>query len=139
VKISIVTTIYRTAEFLDRSDQECLAALRDSMTTICYDCERLADDWRAAVSTLKARDTRLTIIELSRNFGHHAAIWCSLEHATGDLVFLIDSDLEVAPAILSDLNCKLQADPDPNVVYAYQSERSGGLQTALFGRVFWRI
>lgn len=97
------------------------------------------DDWRAAVSAIKVRDARVTVIELSRNFGHHAAMWCSLEHSTGDLVFMIDSDLEVAPAILSDLNGKLQADPDLDVAFAYQSERGGNLQTALFGRVFWGI
>jgi putative glycosyltransferase len=77
------------------------------------------------------------VIELSRNFGHHAAIWCGLEHAKGELVFLIDSDLEVAPAILTEFNACLSRDPDVDVAYAYQEKRGGNLQTLAFGRLFW--
>ena len=42
-------------------------------------------------------EPRLKIIELSRNFGHHKAMMTGLEHASGDLVFLIDVDLEEPP------------------------------------------
>ncbi|MBV8865357.1 MAG: glycosyltransferase, partial [Acidobacteriaceae bacterium] len=36
-------------------------------------------------------------IELSRNFGHHPAILAGLRHARGELIFLIDIDLEEQP------------------------------------------
>ena len=47
-----------------------------------------------------AGDPRLRVVDLSRNFGHHKAMMTGLAHARGDLVFLIDSDLEEEPELL---------------------------------------
>ena len=56
-------------------------------------------------STSRARspseDGRVRVIELSRNFGHHKAMMTGLDHARGDLCFLIDSDLEEDPGLLT--------------------------------------
>jgi glycosyltransferase involved in cell wall biosynthesis len=46
---------------------------------------------------LYREDPRVRIVDLSRNFGHHRAILSGLQYASGDLVFLIDSDLEEDP------------------------------------------
>jgi putative glycosyltransferase len=40
------------------------------------------------------------VIDLSRNFGHHKAMMTGLMHARGDLVFLVDTDLEEEPELL---------------------------------------
>lgn len=142
MKISIVTTIYKTEEFLEQFHQECLEALGDTgyhHYEIVITVDGSPGDWRPAVAALKARDPHVKVFELSRNFGHHVAIWCSLEHATGDLVFLIDSDLQVSPAILKEFVSRLRDDRDLDVVYAYQSQPDGPLQKTWQRRVFWRI
>ena len=54
---------------------------------------------RAAASATE----RVRVIDLSRNFGHHKAMMTGLAHARGDLVFLIDSDLEEDPELLADV------------------------------------
>src|SRR5262249_24835851 len=57
--------------------------------------------------TLYREDPSVTVIELSRNFGHHLAITAGLDHATGDAVVLMDADLqdqpEEIPALLEKL------------------------------------
>ena len=52
------------------------------------------DDSLSKAIKLSEKDYHIKIIELSRNSGHHKAIMTGLNHARGDFVFLIDSDLE---------------------------------------------
>ena len=42
----------------------------------------------------------LVVVELSRNFGHQAAISAALEHTTGDAVLVMDGDLQDTPEAL---------------------------------------
>jgi putative glycosyltransferase len=142
MKLSIVTTIYRTAAFMERLHRECVAAAEgagfDSIEMIVV-IDGSPDDWRTPAMAIKAIDGRVKFIELSRNFGHHAAIWCGLEHASGDFVFLLDSDLEVAPSILGSMRARFDAEPELDAVYAYQEVRGGGPQTRWLGAAFWKI
>jgi dolichol-phosphate mannosyltransferase len=47
---------------------------------------------------LAAADERVKLITLSRNFGHQAALSAGLEHARGDVVAMIDGDLQDPPS-----------------------------------------
>ncbi|MBW0004883.1 MAG: glycosyltransferase family 2 protein [Hyphomicrobiales bacterium] len=142
MKISIVTTIYKTEEYLDEFHRECLEVLQDTGRPeyeIIFTVDGSPGEWRPVVAALKARDPHVKVFELSRNFGHHIAIWCSLEHATGDLIFLIDSDLQVSPAIFKEFDAKLRKDGDLDVVYAYQAQPQGSVPKTWLRRAFWRI
>jgi glycosyltransferase involved in cell wall biosynthesis len=50
-----------------------------------------------------AADTRLRVIDLSRNFGKEAALTCGIDHAVGDAVIPIDADLQDPPELISDM------------------------------------
>ena len=59
----------------------------------------IVDDgsWDRSSELLKAaaeKDPRITVIVLSRNFGHQAALSAALDHITGDAVVLMDGDLQ---------------------------------------------
>jgi putative glycosyltransferase len=75
--------------------------------------------------SLLNHDPGVRVIQLSRNFGHHKAIMTGLAHATGDLVFLIDSDLEEDPALLQPFYEKLVS-TGADVVFGRQERRPGG-------------
>ncbi|MBI4716715.1 MAG: glycosyltransferase family 2 protein [Planctomycetes bacterium] len=78
----------------------------------------------ATVSLLKAaaeRDLRISIVALSRNFGHQAAITAALDHAHGDAVVVMDADLQDPPEAIPTLLAKLAEGFD--VVYARRGER----------------
>src|SRR5687768_1075943 len=49
---------------------------------------------------LAAADARVRVVHFSRNFGHQAAVQAGLEHARGDVVVLMDSDMQDSPAAL---------------------------------------
>src|SRR5690349_20291105 len=52
---------------------------------------------------LCARDARIRMISLSRNFGHQAALTAGMDFATGDAVIHMDADLQHPPEVLRDL------------------------------------
>ena len=86
---------------------------------------------------LQRADPRVVVVDLARNFGHHKAMMTGLAHATGDMVFLIDSDLEEQPEDLALFHQRfLQGDCD--VVYGVQETRRGGLFDRATGALFLR-
>jgi polyisoprenyl-phosphate glycosyltransferase len=91
---------------------------------------------------LAAADERIRVVTLSRNFGHQAALTAGLDHARGDAVVMLDSDLQDPPELIPDLLSEWRAGAD--VVYAVRRQREGEgrfkLTTARgFYKVFSRI
>ena len=137
---SIVSTMYRSRPFLEQFLAECQAVVRDMG---CDDFEIvLVNDGSPDDSLLYARARlvdipQLVIVDLSRNFGHHHAMQAGLKVARGDRVFLIDSDMEVAPAVMSEMSAKLDS-TGADMVYGYQELRKGGWFEQFSGGLFWR-
>ena len=52
---------------------------------------------------LAKNDNRVKYISFSRNFGKEAAMFAGLEHATGDLITLMDADLQDPPSMLPEM------------------------------------
>jgi putative glycosyltransferase len=140
VLLSVVTSVYRTAQFLESFASRVDTAAR-SCGLIDYEMifvvDGSPDDAIAVLRQLKSRYPAIRAIELSRNFGHHPALWCGLEQARGDLIFLADSDLETPPEILIDLHAAL-ADGDTDVAFAWQRRRAGTWLRRRTSQAFWR-
>lgn len=138
--LSIVSTLYRSQHFVDDFLRGCL----DAMETVnCKDYEIILvndgspDDSLAYALALKRDIPELVIVDLSRNFGHHHAVQAGLQHARGDLVFMIDCDLEVSPSVLPDFYRK-QRECGADLVYGYQKSRKGGWFEQVSGGLFWK-
>ena len=88
----------------------------------------------ATLATLEAaarKDPRLVIVSLSRNFGHQAAICAGLDHATGDLVVVMDGDGQDPPGAILRLLATQEHGYD--VVYAQRvARKEGTLQRAAY-------
>ncbi len=140
MKISVVTTLYNSApyvtEFVNRARAE-LTKLTDDYEILLVDDGSPDDSLRIAL-TLLPTEPHLRIVELSRNFGHHKAIMTGLEHATGDLIFLIDVDLEEPPELLGEFFQTLQSEKQ-DVVFGFQKTRKGALLERLGGHLAWRF
>jgi putative glycosyltransferase len=138
MKISMVATLYKSAPyigtFMERARSE-LKKLTDDYEFILVDDGSPDDSLRTALAWLQT-EPRLRIIELSRNFGHHKAMMTGLEHASGDLIFLIDADLEEPPELLGVFFTALR-DEDLDVVFGFQKTRKGGLIERACGHVAW--
>ena len=72
---------------------------------------------------IAAADPRVRVVHLSRNFGHQAALTAGLEHAVGDVVAMIDADLQDPPELIPDMIAQWSQGAD--VVYAVRKQREG--------------
>lgn len=138
MELSIVTTMYYSAtylqEFYQRISNEA-KNMTDDYEIIFVDDGSPDNSLQVAVS-LYENDKKIKVIELSRNFGHHKAMMTGLAYAQGDIVFLIDCDLEEEPELLSIFYQKYQA-ADLDVVYGVQEKRKGDFFEQLTGNIFY--
>ncbi len=140
MRLSIVSTLYQSAAHLE----EFYGRIRAAAAALTDDYEIvLVNDGSSDASldialSLFRRDPRVRVIDLARNFGHHKAMMTGLARASGDHVFLIDSDLEEEPELLTVFHeTLLQTGAD--VVYGVQTARRGPLRERVGGWVFFRV
>jgi putative glycosyltransferase len=140
VKLSIVSTMYRSApfvaEFHDRMTKAARVVTDDYEIVLVNDGS--PDDSLQRAVALTHSDTHVKVVDLSRNFGHHHAILAGLSQAEGERVFLIDIDLEEQPEWLS-LFAREQDSSQADVVFGVQLERVGGVVSRHFGVWFYRL
>ena len=141
MKLSIVTTLYKSSlyvsEFYERVSKQA-QKITDNYEIIFVD-DGSPDDSLQKCIVLHKHDQKVTIIELSRNFGHHKAMMTGLSHAKGDFVFLIDSDLEEEPELLGSFWQELQNHEDLDLVFGVQERRKGKWFERFSGYLFFKV
>jgi putative glycosyltransferase len=138
MRLSLVTTLYYSAPYIE----EFYRRARTAAEAITPDYEIIfvndgsPDESLAAAIALHERDEHVRVIDLSRNFGHHKAIMTGLMHACGELVFLIDSDLEEEPELLTGFYKEFQKN-EADVVYGVQKKRKGARFEQVSGKLYY--
>ena len=69
------------------------------------------------------KDQKLKVISFSRNFGHQCAVTAGLKYVTGDVIVIIDADLQDPPELISDM-LKLWEEGN-EVIYGKRKTREG--------------
>ena len=140
MKISIVTTLYRSAPYIEEFHRRTINAaskITDDIELIMVNDGSPDDSLEIALKVHRS-DPRVVVVDLSRNFGHYKAIMTGLAHATGELVFLIDSDLEEQPEDLTSFYERFRRG-DCDVVYGIQQTRRGSFLERTGGAVFFAL
>jgi putative glycosyltransferase len=141
MKLSIVATLYQSEPYINEFHKRASAAARqlvgDDFEIILVNDGSPDDSLNLAIK-LTEQDSHVVVVDLSRNFGHHKAMMTGLAHATGERVFLIDSDLEEEPEWLEAFAERMKTD-DSDMVYGVQTKRRGGLFESCTGWIFYRI
>ena len=118
-KVSFVIPCYRSEQTIRGVVDE----IRDTMQTLpAYDWEIVLvndcspDGTFAVLRALAAEDSRITAVDLAKNFGQHAALMCGMRHTSGDVVVCLDDDGQTPADEVGKLLSKLEEGYD--VVYA---------------------
>ena len=61
------------------------------------------DNSLSILKDISASDNRVKIIDFSRNFGHEAAMIAGIDHANGEVVICMDSDLQHPPEMIPEM------------------------------------
>jgi dolichol-phosphate mannosyltransferase len=87
--------------------------------------------------TYELEDTRVTVVELSRNWGHQPALTAGLSQARGEAVVLMDGDLQDSPEVIPELISTWEKGAKV-VVAERRSRRERGLRKLLFP-IFYKL
>jgi dolichol-phosphate mannosyltransferase len=137
--ISIVIPAYNEEDGIEEMYRRILAAA----STWREDFEILIVDDGSRDRTLEicerigAADVRLKVVSLSRNFGHQAAVSAGLMYARGNIVTVMDADLQDPPEELLPFIEKIHEGWD--VVYAIRTKRKENLLKRLCYQAYYRI
>lgn len=140
MNLSIVTTLYRSAPYLAEFYTR-VSAVAKKLTSdfeIVLINDGSPDNSLEVALSICQQNSSVRVIDLSRNFGHHRAMMTGLSHARGDLVFLIDSDLEEEPELL-ELFLQELTTRDADVVFGVQEKRKGRLFERISGAIFFKL
>lgn len=87
----------------------------------------------------KAQKCPVKVVSFARNFGKESALYAGLRHARGEYISLIDADLQQRPEIVRDMVALLDAQPQTDVVAAYQDRRGEGKILSFFKKCFYKL
>lgn len=79
------------------------------------------------------------VVNFSRNFGKEAAIFAGLKEASGDLISLIDADLQQNPEYVVKMVDYLDENPEYDCVTAFQEKRKEGAFLRFCKRRFYHL
>ncbi|MEW5705262.1 MAG: glycosyltransferase family 2 protein [Actinomycetota bacterium] len=139
--ISITVPVYQEQEVIKVFHEE-LARVIDQIEgflfEIIYINDGSTDQTEAIITEIAKSDDRVTLINLSRNFGHQYALTCGLDYASGDAVICMDADLQHPPNLIPLLVQKWQEGYD--IVYTIRKMTvKTGLFKALTANMFYRL
>ncbi|MBP8959416.1 MAG: glycosyltransferase family 2 protein [Bacteroidales bacterium] len=103
--LSVVIPIYNEEEVLEELIKRTVPAIEsfiDNYEIIFVD-DGSTDKSLDTLLSFRNKNPRIKILSLSRNFGHQIAYTAGLEHASGDIVAMMDGDLQDPPEILPEM------------------------------------
>jgi glycosyltransferase involved in cell wall biosynthesis len=139
-RLSVAIPVYNEAEVLPHLLQRLrsvLETLPGGPHEIVFVDDGSSDGSLEYLDSEAARDPRIVVVALSRNFGHQIAVSAALDHVVGDATVVMDADLQDEPEGIPLLLAEFAKGYD--VVYARRGSRKEGLFLRLSYRVFYRL
>ena len=121
--LSVVAPMYEEEDTVDPFTERVAAALGHLNYELILVNDGSKDGTRDAMAAAAARDPRIKVVSLARNFGHQPALTAGLEHARGDAIVMLDGDLQDPPEVIPKMLDKWREGID--VVYAVREQRLG--------------
>lgn len=125
-KISLVIPMYYEEEVVEKCYERVIAVL-NNLNEYTYEIIFINDGSKdrtmEILENIAQKDKLVKIISFSRNFGHQAAVTAGIKEVTGDVIAILDADLQDPPELLPEM-LKLWEDGD-EVIYGKRKNRKG--------------
>ena len=141
-KISIVVPCYNEEKNINNFYEEIIKTLEKVKENYSYEIifvnDGSNDETEIEVKKIRKTDKNVILISFSRNFGKEAAIYAGLNNATGDLVALIDADLQHPPITILEMIKGINEGYD--VVATKRKNRKGEpIIKSAFSKMFYKM
>ncbi len=123
-KLSVVIPIYQEGSHIRYSIGAIEQILKENRLIyefVLVDDGSKDNSW-SELKKLAAENDKVTIIRLSRNFGKESALCAGLEYADGDMILVMDADLQHPPALIPQM-VKAWRDEDYDVIEGVKNNR----------------
>jgi len=138
--LSLIIPIYNEEKVID----ELVIRTISSLESFTSDYELLfvddgsTDNSLGKILLYQKKNNHIKVLSLSKNFGHQAAYTAGLEYAKGDLVAMMDGDLQDPPEKLAEMYRKIHEE-DYDVVSGKRIGRKGKNKRDLYAVLFHLI
>lgn len=135
--INVVTTLYKSSSYIEEFTERMEKTLKsvDLTYKIIFVNDGSPDNSVDIIKRLQKTNKKLALVNFSRNFGHHQAIFCGLERTNAKYVFLIDIDLEEDSELFVDFYNKIKKTKE-DLIYGVQNVRN---KDKFFGNLYWKV
>ena len=140
VKLSIIVPCYNEEAVIGSTYQDLIKVLggrKDIILELVFVDDGSFDKTFPILKSKLKSGIDMRIIKLSRNFGHQMAVTAGLENATGDVMAVMDSDLQDPPEVILRMIEEWRAGFD--VVYGVRSHREGSILIKIAYKIFYRL
>lgn len=128
VSVSVVIPVFNERENLEPLHEKLGAALSGRSYELMFVDDGSSDGSAEVLESIVNRDPEhVAVVELRRNYGQTAAIAAGIDHTRGDVIVLIDADLQNDPADIPKLLAKLEEGND--MVSGWRVDRKDALLT----------
>jgi glycosyltransferase involved in cell wall biosynthesis len=138
--LTVVVPVYNEAEVLEEFHRRLSTVMGESDMPyrVLYVDDGSDNHFLASLLRLRESDPKVSVLELSRNFGKEVALSAGLDHADGDAVIVIDADLQDPPEVIPLFIEQWKQGYD--VVYGLRDERLGdSALKRLTASAFYRV
>jgi len=126
--VSVVVPVYNEVDNLRSLHQALTEALGGRAYSLVFVDDGSSDGSLSVLSEMAAEDSgHVRLVELRRNFGQTAAIAAGIDHSDGEIIVLIDADMQNDPADIPNMLEKIEKGYD--VVSGWRVERRDRLLT----------
>jgi dolichol-phosphate mannosyltransferase len=124
LKFSLVIPVYNEEKIIPLLISESvkgISAFTNDFEIVCVD-DGSKDRTLELLLEERKKDKRIKVVALSRNFGHQAAYTAGLTYTKGEIIGMMDGDLQDPPEVLKPMYEKVVAD-EFDVVFGLRKER----------------
>lgn len=141
MKLSIIVPCYNEEGVVDLFYKEAIQHIRKCNCDyeLIFVNDGSKDNTVTDCLKLKEKDENIVIVDFSRNFGKEAAMLAGMETSTGDLVVIMDADLQDPPKLLPDMIHAIVEEGYDSVA-TYRVDRKGEPPIrSWFARQFYKL
>ncbi len=137
IMLSLIIPIFNEEKLIDELVKRTISALESFVTDyeVIFVDDGSTDQSLNRILYWQQQNRKIKILSLSKNFGHQAAYTAGLEHAKGELVAMMDGDLQDPPELLSEMYKKIM-DEDFDIVSGKKTGRKGKKGRILYAILF---
>jgi polyisoprenyl-phosphate glycosyltransferase len=136
--ISVVVPVFRSAATLHDLLERLRKSLRDDAFEVVFVDDHSPDESATIIAGLARTDSRIRLVQHDGNHGQNSAVLSGFDASRGDVIAVIDADLQDPPEALPDL-LRHKNETGSEVVFAARRGEYAGLLRMITSRLYKRL